>query len=106
TDAVALLELANGVTASVITLGSGLPTQDDLDIIGTRGALTSSNRDGLLLYRSGRSEQIVAPESNMEGSFQALLADFVDAARTARAPLTDGHWGRAVVAAVTHVYAS
>lgn len=107
TEALALLQLANGVRASVSLAGTGLPFQDETEIVCADGALRLSRRDGLWIYRGSEEVQLlVANESEIGSAFRDQLADFVEACREDREPAIDGEYGRSVVATALAIYES
>nr|WP_281386742.1 Gfo/Idh/MocA family oxidoreductase [Jiangella mangrovi] len=111
TEAVGLLELANGLAAAISVTGTGLPFHDQTEIVGDDGALRLSRDTGLSVFRagsgSGDGTLVVRPEDDdIEAAFRDQLADFVDACRSQRPPAVDGAYGRSVVATATAMYQS
>lgn len=107
TEAVGLLELANGVRAALTVTGAGLPFQDETEVVCEHGALRLSRRDGLRIYQDQQETVILSPhDDDVPVAFREQLADFVAACRADRAPAADGEYGRSIVATVLAMYAS
>ena len=97
TDAVALVELANGVRASLAITGTGLPGHDDTEVICERGALRLSQTDGLWTSVQGKETRVPVPAPDINAAFAAQLADFAAACAGAGDPAVTGGYGAAVV---------
>jgi len=107
TEAVALLQLQNGVRVSLSLVGTGLPFQDETEIVCEQGALRLSRRDGLWVYRNSEGTRLLpAAEAEIGTAFAEQLADFVAACRENRAPGVDGDYGRSVIATALAIYES
>lgn len=107
TEALALLQLQNGVRVSMSLAGTGLPFQDETEIVCEQGALRLSRRDGLLIYsESEEIPMLPAAESDIGHAFGEQLADFVQACRDDREPAVSGEYGQSVVATAIAIYQS
>lgn len=110
TDGAALLELDRGIMASIVELGTGHASTEELDISLERGSLRLSHADGLWQYEGGTGTQLVEPSRPPRADYQQAmsyqLADFALAVRQGHPPATDGTWGRSVVAAAAAIYRS
>ncbi|HEY2670439.1 MAG TPA: Gfo/Idh/MocA family oxidoreductase [Rugosimonospora sp.] len=108
TEALALLEMAGGIPATVSLTGTGLPFTDVTEIVCTKGALRLSLTDGVWAYPSdGPGRQLAAAGSDeLPTAFAAQLADFARACRTGQPPAVAGEYGRSVLATALAVYAS
>lgn len=107
TEGMALLQLTNGLHASVVVLGTGMPNTNDLDIVCADGVLRRTEGEGLWRFQARAGEQLAAPgEHDVDEAYRGLLADFADAIRLGRRPECDGIAGRSVVAAALAVYRS
>jgi len=104
--AAALLQFERGATGMVVVTHAAADRQDTFDLFGTKGSvrIASLNR-GEITVRAAGSERNEShpPAANLH---QPLVADFVDAVRTGRAPAVDGRAGRAVAAVQDAVYAA
>jgi predicted dehydrogenase len=103
--AAALLQFERGATGMVAVTHAAADRQDSFDLFGTKGSvrIASLNR-GDLTVRAGGGERTEShpPAANVH---QPLVDDFVEAVRTGRAPVVDGHVGRAVAAVQDAIYA-
>ncbi|MFB6790273.1 Gfo/Idh/MocA family protein [Streptomyces olivaceus] len=108
TDALALVELADGTGAALSLTSRGAPYFDDTEIALDRATLRLSATEGLHLLRDGRSEQLMPPgQDRQQVALRAQLDGFVAAARgDLDAPYVDAAYGRSVVAAALAVYRS
>lgn len=108
TDALALLELADGTPASLTLTSRGAPYYDETEIVMETATLRVSGTEGLFLLRAGRSTQLrAADRGRQHHALRAQLDGFVAAARgAAGAAYVDADYGRSVVAAALAVYAS
>ncbi|TDE03087.1 Gfo/Idh/MocA family protein [Jiangella asiatica] len=110
TDGLAVVELANGVHASVVELGSGFPHTEEMNVVLEKGALHLSHAHGLWRHSAGEAIQLVPRSAPPQADYwQALayqLTDFGRAVRDRRTPEVDGEWGRSVVAAAVAIYDS
>ncbi|GAA1615992.1 Gfo/Idh/MocA family oxidoreductase [Kribbella sancticallisti] len=107
TEAVALLQLENGMRVSLSLAGTGLPFHDETEIVCEQGALRLSRRDGLWIYRESEEVPLLpAAESDIDRAFRDQLADFVEACRDGREPAVGGEYGRSVVATAIAIYES
>lgn len=105
TDSLALIELANGVTASVVLTSRGTPYYDETDVVMPEVTLRVSASDGLLLLRDGNITTLVeAGPSHLRTAFRSQLDGFVSAARGDGGEYIDGAYGRSVVSAALAVY--
>jgi len=105
TDSLALIELANGVTASVVLTSRGTPYYDETDVVMPEVTLRVSASDGLLLLRDGNITTLVeASPSHLRTAFRSQLDGFVSAARGDGGEYIDGAYGRSVVSAALAVY--
>lgn len=105
TDAVAFLELANRVPASLVLTSGGAPYPDETDIVMPDATLRVSGRSGLQLLRGGETVELLpAGGSNFDVAFRAQLAGFVAAASGGAGAIVDGAYGRSVVAAALALY--
>ncbi|QNP62201.1 Gfo/Idh/MocA family protein [Streptomyces genisteinicus] len=107
TDALALIGLANGISASVLLTSRGAPFFDETEVMLDEATLRITHDEGLSLLRAGRAE-LLAPGARDGGqaAFRAQLDGFAAAVRgdEARARYVDGAYGRSVVAAALAVY--
>jgi predicted dehydrogenase len=105
TDSLALVELANGVTASVVLTSRGTPYYDETDVVMPEVTLRVSATDGLLLLRDGAVTTLMpASSGHLRTAFRAQLDGFVSAARGEGGEYIDGAYGRSVVSAALAVY--
>jgi predicted dehydrogenase len=105
TDSLALVELANGVTASIVLTSRGTPYYDETDVVMQEVTLRVSATDGLLLLRDGTTTTLVdAGPGHLKTAFRAQLDGFVSAARGGDGEYVDGSYGRSVVSAALAVY--
>ncbi|MDX3659940.1 Gfo/Idh/MocA family oxidoreductase [Streptomyces sp. ID05-26A] len=105
TDSLALIELANGVTASVVLTSRGTPYYDETDVVMPEVTLRVSASDGLLLLRDGNITTLVeASPVHLRSAFRSQLDGFVSAARGEGGEYVDGAYGRSVVSAALAVY--
>ncbi|MFD9701096.1 Gfo/Idh/MocA family protein [Lentzea sp. NPDC059081] len=105
TDSLALVELANGVTASVVLTSRGTPYYDETDVVMTEVTLRVSAGEGLLLLRDGAVTTLVeASPGHLRSAFRSQLDGFVAAARGEEGEYIDGAYGRSVVSAALAVY--
>lgn len=108
TEALALLELAGGVPATLTLTGTGLPFTDRAEVVCTGGALRLSLADGIQVYpTAGEGRELAAAgDDGLATAFAAQLADFVHACRSGQPPAVGGEYGRAVLATALAVYRS
>ncbi|WP_433017575.1 Gfo/Idh/MocA family protein [Kribbella sp. CA-294648] len=107
TEALALLQLQNGLRVSLSLAGTGLPFHDETEIVCEQGALRLSRRDGLWIYRDSEGTQLLrAAEAEIGTAFADQLADFVEACREDRDPAVGGGYGQSVVATALAIYES
>lgn len=107
TDAIALLELSNGVGANLTLTSRGAPYFDETSVVLEAATLRLSWPDGLSLLRGGGTEQLVAADPEYPGSaFRAQLEGFAEAIRGGAGEYADGAYGRSVVSAALAVYES
>ncbi|WP_419992532.1 Gfo/Idh/MocA family protein [Streptomyces boninensis] len=107
TDALALLELDNGVHASLTLTSRGAPYYDETEVVLEHATLRASRADGLSLLRDGAATPLLAADpAHGRAAFRAQLDGFVAAARGGEGEYADGAYGRSVVAAALSVYAS
>ncbi|WBQ03907.1 Gfo/Idh/MocA family protein [Kribbella sp. CA-293567] len=107
TEALAMLQLQNGVRVSLSLAGTGLPFQDETEIVCEQGALRLSRRDGVWIYRESEEVQLLpAAESEIGVAFGAQLEDFVEACRDDREPAVSGAYGQSVIATAIAIYES
>ncbi|MFD4635811.1 Gfo/Idh/MocA family protein [Lentzea sp. NPDC058436] len=105
TDSLALIELANGVTASVVLTSRGTPYYDETDVVMPEVTLRVSASDGLLLLRDGTITTLVeASPGHLRSAFRTQLDGFVSAAQGNDGEYIDGAYGRSVVSAALAVY--
>jgi predicted dehydrogenase len=110
TEAMAVLEMANGVVATLVELDADLPGSEEMELVFTRGSLSLSAHGGLRRYRDGVGTQLVEPieprTADGERAMIAQMADFVDTIIEGRKPEVDGPWQRSIVAAALALYES
>lgn len=107
TDALALLELDNGVHAGLTLTSRGAPYYDETEVVLEEATLRASRADGLSLLRDGASTPLLAADpAHGRAAFRAQLDGFVSAAREGDGEYADGPYGRSVVAAALAVYES
>ncbi|MZD04785.1 Gfo/Idh/MocA family oxidoreductase, partial [Streptomyces sp. SID5785] len=108
TDALALLELADGTPASLALTSRGAPYFDETEVVMDRATLRVSGTEGLFLLHDGRSTRLMAPDPDRQGtSLRAQLDGFTAAARgLPGAAFVDAEYGRSVVAAALAIYES
>lgn len=107
TEAVGLLELSNGVRVALSVTGTGLPFQDETEVVCEHGALRLSRQDGLWTYQDDRHVQRLAPApGDTAEAFRAQLADFAASCADGRPPAVDGEYGHSVVATALALYES
>lgn len=104
-EVVALLENDAGVQVNLTLIGTGMPSAEVTEVIGTEGALRLS-ADGIMVYRRGEMVDHEPPPADRLGSaFTNQLDAFVDAVRTGSTSAADGHYGRAIVEVLAAVLA-
>ncbi|GAA3113179.1 O-antigen biosynthesis protein WlbA [Streptomyces rectiviolaceus] len=108
TDALALVELADGTSASLALTSRGAPYLDETEVVMDRATLRVSATEGLFLLRGGKSVRLLDVDPRrQERALRAQLDGFVAAARgEAGAQYVDAAYGRSVVAAALAVYRS
>ncbi|MCK1798083.1 Gfo/Idh/MocA family oxidoreductase [Streptomyces sp. XM4193] len=107
TDALALLELANGVGANLTLTSRGAPYLDETEVVMETATLRLSRTNGLALLRDGKTVDVCSPDlSQTLSAFRAQLEGFAAAARGRPGQYCDGPYGRSVVSAALAVYDS
>ncbi|WP_328992661.1 Gfo/Idh/MocA family oxidoreductase [Kribbella sp. NBC_01245] len=106
TEASGLLQLGNDVRVALSLVGTGLPFQDETEVVCESGALRLSRRDGLRIYQAAGENQVPPDEGDLDGAFRNQLADFVEACSQDREPAVSGDYGQAVVATALAIYES
>ncbi|MFJ7086596.1 Gfo/Idh/MocA family protein [Streptomyces griseus] len=107
TDALALVELDNGIDASIALTSRGMPYVDETEVVLDEATLRVSATEGLFVLRDGRATQLLKAEpAHQHQAFRAQLDGFVEAARGGPGRYVDAAYGRGVVAAALAVYAS
>lgn len=110
TEGMAILEFTNGVSATLVELGTDMPGSEEMQLIFTGGSLAMSGDDGLWAYRGGAGTQVVEPVSprtaDGERAMVAQLVSFADAVLRDRTPDADGPWQRSIVAVALALYES
>lgn len=108
TDALALLELADGTPASIALTSRGTPYVDETEVVLERATLRVSGTEGLFLQRDGHSERLLAVDPDrVRLALREQLDGFVAAARgEPEGHYVDGDYGRSVVAAALALYRS
>ncbi|MCS7477698.1 Gfo/Idh/MocA family protein [Umezawaea endophytica] len=105
TDSLALVELANGVAASVVLTSRGVPYVDETDVVMPEVTLRVSAADGLLLLRDGAVTTLVpASPEHLRSAFRTQLDGFVAVATGRAGEHVGGAYGRSVVSAALAVY--
>ncbi|MEK8169567.1 hypothetical protein NKH77_06420 [Streptomyces sp. M19] len=98
TDALALVELADGTAASLALTSRGAPYVDETEVVMDRATLRVSATEGLFLLRDGTSVPLLdAGHERQQQALRAQLDGFVAAARASPArgtwtPPTAGRW--------------
>ncbi|MFF1920612.1 Gfo/Idh/MocA family protein [Streptomyces sp. NPDC058221] len=108
TDALVLVELADGTSASLALTSRGAPYFDETEVVMDRATLRVSGTEGLFLLRDGESVQLLdADPGRQQHALRAQLDGFVAAARgEPGGRYVDADYGRSVVAAALAVYRS
>lgn len=108
TEALALLELAGGIPATLTLTGTALPFTDLAEVVCTSGAVRVSLADVVRVYPAGGAarELTAAGQDGLAIAFAAQLADFARACRTGEPPAVGGEYGRDVLATALAVYRS
>lgn len=107
TDALALVELDNGINASVALTSRGMPYVDETEVVLDEATLRISATEGLFVLRDGQATCLLKAEpGHQQQAFRDQLDGFVAAARGGAGAYVDGAYGRGVVAAALAVYAS
>ncbi|MFI7329170.1 Gfo/Idh/MocA family protein [Streptomyces rubiginosohelvolus] len=107
TDALALVELDNGINASIALTSRGMPYFDETEVVLDEATLRISATEGLFVLRDGQATHLLkADPGHQQHSFRAQLDGFVTAARGGPGHYVDGAYGRGVVAAALAVYES
>ncbi|RII15953.1 Glucose--fructose oxidoreductase precursor [Streptomyces sp. YIM 130001] len=108
TDALALLELADGTSASVSLISRGAPYYDETEVVMDSATLRVSGTEGLFLLRGGTSTRLRgADPDRQQHALRAQLDGFVAAVRgEPGAHHVGADYGRSVVAAALAVYES
>ncbi|GAA3883381.1 Gfo/Idh/MocA family protein [Streptomyces sedi] len=107
TDALALLELSNGVCANLTLTSRGAPYLDETEVVMETATLRLSRTNGLALLRDGESVGLLPSDrDHPRPAFRAQLDGFVAAARGRGGRYADGTYGRSVVSAALAVYDS
>ncbi|TDD58854.1 Gfo/Idh/MocA family oxidoreductase [Kribbella antibiotica] len=104
TEAVGLLSLAGGLQVGISVTSTGLPPQNETEVVCEEGALRLSDHTGLWMFQAGRSVQLREPTDRQDfvSAFRDQLIDFAGN----EAPTVDGDYGLSVVAAVQATYES
>ncbi|WP_327177586.1 Gfo/Idh/MocA family oxidoreductase [Streptomyces sp. NBC_01335] len=111
TDMMARLELEGGLVGHIGVTSTGLPSRDELLLIGERGAIRVARGSGATLHTEhapGSAPTVLAAESpqDVPRAFAAQLAAFGAAVRGEQAPAVSADHGRHVVEVVEAVYRS
>ncbi|MCX5414098.1 Gfo/Idh/MocA family protein [Streptomyces sp. NBC_00059] len=119
TDVLARLELEGGLTGHIGVTSTGLPTRDELVLIGERGAIRVARGAGAELYPddcpddSGQpggfgTPVVLAEESadDVPRAFRTELAAFAAAVRGEQPPAVTAEHGRRVIEVIEGVYES
>lgn len=105
TDALALIDLANGVSAGISLTSRGVPYFDETEIMLDEATLRLSHHDGLRLLRAGGTEPLADRNDGQGRAFRAQLDGFAATVRGEDdAEYVSGDYGRSVVAAALAVY--
>lgn len=103
TEAAVLLELDNGVVASINLTGSGCERIDRTEVICTRGSMIIDREFGDSFARD-RADPVEAEEISC--AFETQISMFQDAIIGRSADIPSGHEGREIVAAAAAIYRS
>ncbi|MFJ6985886.1 MULTISPECIES: Gfo/Idh/MocA family protein [unclassified Streptomyces] len=107
TDALALVELGNGINATLALTSRGMPYVDETEVVLDEATLRISAAEGLFVLRGGRATHLLgADPGHQQQAFRDQLRGFVTAARGGAGHYVDGAYGRSVVAAALAVYDS
>lgn len=107
TDALALLELSNGVGANLTLTSRGAPYLDETSVVLEAATLRLSRTEGLFLLRDGTSVPLAGVDpGHTRAAFRDQLEGFAAAARGGPGEYADGAYGRSVVSAALAVYES
>ncbi|WP_408992513.1 Gfo/Idh/MocA family protein [Streptomyces sp. 1268] len=107
TDALALVELDNGINASIALTSRGMPYFDETEVVLDEATLRISATEGLFALRDGQATHLLkADPGHQPQAFRDQLDGFVAAARGGPGHYVDGAYGRGVVAAALAVYES
>jgi predicted dehydrogenase len=103
--AAVVMQFAGGACATLAVTHASQQPRDTLDVFGTLGSVHvgSLNAGDVTVCAAGRDRtESHPPAANLH---RPLVDDFVEAVLTGRAPLVDGHVGRAVAAIEDVIYA-
>jgi predicted dehydrogenase len=103
--AAAVMQFEAGVCATLAVTHASNQPRDTLDVFGTLGSVHAGSLNaGDVRVCAGGQERTEShpPAANLH---RPLIDDFVDAVLTGRAPLVDGHVGRAVAEIEDVIYA-
>lgn len=111
TDMLARLELEGGLVGHIGVTSTGLPSRDELLLIGERGAIRVARGSGATLHTEhvpGSTPTVLAAESpqDVPRAFAAQLAAFRSAARGEQPPAVPADHGRHVIEVIEAVYRS
>jgi predicted dehydrogenase len=104
TEASGVMELSGGVQLTFSITSTGLPPQDETEVICENGALRLSHTDGLFMFHNGESIRLRESmrHDDIVTAFRDQLLDFTGTER----PSVTGEYGLSVVAAVQAAYSS
>lgn len=106
TDALVRLELDDGRAAQISVTSTGAPSPwDRLTVVGERGTLVASTRQGTVLHVDGRARVLHEPaDRDIPAAFVAQLAAFAGCVQGTAEPAVSGAHGSHVVAVVLAAY--
>ncbi|WP_405059425.1 Gfo/Idh/MocA family oxidoreductase [Kribbella sp. NBC_01505] len=104
TEASGVMELSGGIQLTFSITSTGLPPQDETEVICENGALRLSHTEGLWMFRPGEAVQLKhqTGHDDIVTAFRDQLLDFTGSAP----PSVSGDYGLSVVAAVQATYDS
>lgn len=103
TEVAAQLVLENGVSATMLLTGTGVPARETTQLVGTEGAIRLQTAAGLELYRRGELVHGESPGTNDDiDAFEAQLLAFAETLEGA-APAIDAAYGIAIMEAIERI---
>ncbi len=105
-DIMAFIEFKNGVSAILMLLQGYSPRTRDYSIrlIGSRGMIEINPFGNIQLSQSNKSKKLICNQSS--SGFELEWKEFIDSIESNRDSLTNGEYGRRIVALIAAIYKS